>query len=133
MTQGQSYEGPHKQNVQLGDAAERKKWRRRHAARSNRRPSSKDDLRLIPLPPGQALLRPALLPVGPRMRADDAAVRADHPRAERGHRHGIAIAVHIQHCFVVTEFADDPKRAHALARMLASVIGGPRWRFGGMR
>jgi hypothetical protein len=82
---------------------------------------------------GQALVRLAFLPIRPGECADDATRGAHHARPERGHRHGIAIAVHIQHCFVVTEFADDPKRAHALARMLASVIGGPRWRFGGMR
>ena len=87
----------------------------------------------MPLPAGLALAPLALLPIRPRVGANDSARGAHHAWGERRHRHGIAIAVHIQHCFVVTEFADDPKRAHALARMLASVIGGPRWRFGGMR
>ena len=37
MTQGQSHEGPHKQNVQLGGAAELKKWDKRIGPRDGER------------------------------------------------------------------------------------------------
>jgi len=34
--------------------------------------------------------------------------------------------VHLDHCVMVAEIANDPERPHALRRILASVIGGPR-------
>ena len=40
-----------------------------------------------PLPAGQALARRPFLPVGPRVRANDAAARAHHARPERGAQH----------------------------------------------
>ena len=50
MTQGQSQEGSHKQNVQLGGAAELKKWDKRigprsvaAAARCSEQPASKQE------------------------------------------------------------------------------------------
>jgi len=67
----------------------------------------------VALPAGQDVARRPFLPVRSRVRADDSAVGADHARAERGHRHRIAIAVHIQHCLVVAQLADDPQRPHA--------------------
>src|SRR5215472_9499848 len=67
-----------------------------------------------PLLAGQALLRPALLPIGPSECADNAAAGAHHARPERRHRHRIAIAVHIEHRFVAAELADHPQRTHAL-------------------
>jgi hypothetical protein len=46
--------------------------------------------------------------------ADYSARGADHARRERRRRHSIAIAIHIEHRFVVAQLADDPQRAHAL-------------------
>jgi hypothetical protein len=58
------------------------------------------------------------------MRADDSAGGADHARAKGRHRHGIDIAIHIEHRRVVAELADDPSDRTPCARILASVIGG---------
>ena len=68
----------------------------------------------IPLPPGQALLRRALLPIVPGEWSDDAARRADHARAEGGHRHVFTEAVDVHHRFVAAEIAHNPQQANAL-------------------
>ena len=68
----------------------------------------------IPLPPGQALLRRALLPIVPGEWSDDAARRADHARAEGGHRRGFTKAIDVHNGFVVAEIADHPQRVNAL-------------------
>jgi hypothetical protein len=81
--------------------------------------------RSTPLLPGQALLRRALLPIRPGKRTDDAAAGAHHARAEGGHRNVIPKAVHID-----TRRWQRSQTTHSertlCARMLASVIGGPR-------
>ena len=54
----------------------------------------------------------ALLPIRPGECADDPACRADHARAERGHRHVVMKAVDVHNRLVEAEIADDPQRAH---------------------
>ena len=71
-------------------------------------PMRRGSFSLMPLPAGQALARRPLLPVRPRVRADDAAAGADHARAERGHRHSFAESVDVHNRVVVAELADDP-------------------------
>ena len=65
-------------------------------------------------------LRP-LIPVGPRIRADSAADRADHARAEGGHRHAIGKAAHVQSCGVIApnRAAGDCQRAHVVFTHIA--------------
>jgi hypothetical protein len=56
-----------------------------------------------PLHAGQALTRRLLLPVRPRIGADDAAARAHHARPERRHRHVIGPRVRAHNRPVVGE------------------------------
>jgi hypothetical protein len=51
----------------------------------------------LPLPAGQDVARRPFLPVRSRVRADDSAVGADPARAERRHRHSVAMTVPIQY------------------------------------
>ena len=86
-------------------------------------PYAPGSVSLPPLLTGQAPLRRALLPIRTGERANDAAARAHHPWAEGRHRHGIAIAVHIQYRFVVARRRPTATARPVLAYWRASSEG----------